>query len=73
MVSFTPRAILMDVDGTLYYSTPYNRVFALDPETGGERWSFDPQVEIDRSIYVPPSRGVSSWRDDDAIDQEETG
>src|SRR5262245_33598982 len=26
------------VDGTLVLSTPYNRVIALDPETGTERW-----------------------------------
>src|SRR5258705_3495314 len=27
---------------TLYYCTPYISVFALDPETGAERWMFDP-------------------------------
>ena len=27
---------------TLYYCTAYMRVFALDPETGAERWVFDP-------------------------------
>ena len=26
------------VNDTLYYCTPYMRVFALDPETGAERW-----------------------------------
>ena len=30
------------VEGTLYYCTPFDRVFALDPETGAERWSYDP-------------------------------
>ena len=29
-------------DGTLYLCTPFNRVFALDAETGAERWVFDP-------------------------------
>ncbi|HYE75047.1 MAG TPA: PQQ-binding-like beta-propeller repeat protein, partial [Blastocatellia bacterium] len=29
------------VDGLLYLSTPYNRVIALDPVTGVERWTFD--------------------------------
>ena len=28
-------------DGTMYVSTPFNRVVALDPETGREKWSFD--------------------------------
>src|SRR6185369_2371439 len=32
------------VDGALYLSTPFDRVIALDPETGKERWTFDPQV-----------------------------
>ena len=33
------------VDGTLYLSTPFNRVIALDPLKGTERWSFDPKVD----------------------------
>ncbi|MGQ0714907.1 MAG: hypothetical protein ACT4PJ_14480 [Gemmatimonadaceae bacterium] len=37
------------VDGTLYFSTPFNRVIALDAETGAERWTFDPR--IDRSAH----------------------
>src|SRR6266550_5021419 len=28
------------VDGTLYLSTPFNRVIALDPAKGTERWSY---------------------------------
>ena len=32
------------VNDTLYYCTPYMRVFALDPETGEERWVFDPNL-----------------------------
>ena len=32
------------VDGALYFSTPYNRVIALDPATGKERWAFDPKI-----------------------------
>ena len=30
------------VDGTLYLTTPFNRVIALDPETGAQRWAYDP-------------------------------
>src|SRR5215467_8644323 len=29
------------VDGTLYFTTPFNRVIALDPETGKQRWAYD--------------------------------
>ena len=34
------------VDGTLYLSTPFNRVMALNPQTGTERWTFDPKLDL---------------------------
>jgi quinoprotein glucose dehydrogenase len=52
------------VDGTLYFTTPFNRVVALDPETGAQRWSFDPR--IDRTLDYGDgliNRGVSTWID----------
>ncbi len=51
------------VDGTLYLSTPFNRVIALDPIKGTERWSFDPKVDMSRGYSEVSSRGVSSWAD----------
>jgi quinoprotein glucose dehydrogenase len=52
------------VDGTLYLTTPFNRVIALDPETGVQRWAFDPRTELsweygDGLI----NRGVAAWLD----------
>jgi quinoprotein glucose dehydrogenase len=49
-------------EGTLFYCTPFDRVFALDPETGKERWSFDPKVDR-RGLYLVTCRGVAAWRD----------
>jgi quinoprotein glucose dehydrogenase len=52
------------VDGTLYLSTPFNHVIALDPQTGAERWTFDPKLDL--SIPYAEgftSRGVSTWLD----------
>jgi len=49
-------------DGTLFVSTPLNRVLAFDAETGTTRWIFDPQ--IDKEEEYPEqytSRGVSMW------------
>ena len=51
------------VDGTLYLSTPFNRVIALDPLKGTERWSFDPKVDLTTGYSEVSSRGVSSWAD----------
>lgn len=49
------------VDRTLYYCTPFNRVFALNPETGAEIWSFDPEMDHAKNPFLPNCRGVSSW------------
>src|ERR1700679_3815453 len=51
-------------DGTLYLTTGFNRVFALDPETGKQRWVYDPMIDIagdygDGLI----NRGVAAWLD----------
>jgi quinoprotein glucose dehydrogenase len=40
----TPILLPEDAGGHLVYCTPFNRVIALDPETGRERWSYDPKV-----------------------------
>src|SRR5580700_1995180 len=32
------------IDDVLYVSTPYNRVAALDAETGAEKWTYDPHA-----------------------------
>jgi len=50
------------VDDTLYYCTPFNRVFALNARTGEEVWSYDPQVNTDENWVLPNCRGVSSWK-----------
>jgi quinoprotein glucose dehydrogenase len=52
------------VEGTLYACTPFNRVVALDPETGAERWSYDPGVDL--AMHYANQlicRGVATWRD----------
>ena len=51
------------VDGTLFLSTPRGRVIALDPETGAERWRFDPKVDPSLGFGDFASRGVSTWLD----------
>ncbi|HZM90026.1 MAG TPA: pyrroloquinoline quinone-dependent dehydrogenase [Blastocatellia bacterium] len=59
------------VDGTLYLATPFNRVVALDPLTGKERWVFDPKIELKRPYDNQlNSRGVSTWLDPQRKDGE---
>jgi quinoprotein glucose dehydrogenase len=52
------------VDGILYLTTGFNRVFALNPETGKQLWVYDPMVDLageygDGLI----NRGVATWLD----------
>ena len=51
------------VDGTLYLTTPFNQVIALDPATGGERWTYDPKVNRGHDYSEVTSRGVAWWSD----------
>jgi quinoprotein glucose dehydrogenase len=51
------------VDGVMYLSTAQGRVIALDPETGAERWVFDPGVDRGAHYGDFASRGVSTWVD----------
>jgi quinoprotein glucose dehydrogenase len=56
------------VEGTMYIVTGYNRVVALDPVSGTEKWAFDPKAyELGQ---VPNGtgfvhRGIALWKDPD--------
>jgi len=50
------------VAGLLHYCSQTNAVIALDPETGEERWRFDPQVELPPRGFLVRCRGVSYHR-----------
>ena len=51
------------IDGTLYLTTPFNKVIALDPGTGAEKWTYDPKVDRSHDYSEVSSRGVAWWRD----------
>jgi quinoprotein glucose dehydrogenase len=51
------------VEGTLYLTTPFNAVIALDPVTGREKWKFDPEVNREHDYSEVTSRGVAAWID----------
>jgi quinoprotein glucose dehydrogenase len=52
--------------GSLFVETPTNVVIALDPETGRERWRYDPHIDRTRPYGEASSRGVTIWEDSDA-------
>ncbi len=51
--------------GALYLETGTNIVIAVDPQTGRERWRFDPHIDRARRYSEVTSRGVSLWEDSD--------
>src|SRR5947208_4014245 len=51
------------VNGILFLSTPYNRVIALNAQSGAKLWEYDPHVNVQRNYSEVASRGVSAWRD----------
>jgi len=54
----TPILLPEEAGHSLVFCTPFNRVIALDPATGIQRWEFDPQIDQggDRAFRC---RGVS--------------
>lgn len=49
------------IGGTLYFSTPTARVFAINAATGKEQWVFDPKMNLLNGYSEITSRGVSIW------------
>jgi quinohemoprotein ethanol dehydrogenase len=53
------------VDGTLYVSGNFGRVYAVDAATGSERWRYDPEVNGQWGRYAccdAINRGVAVWQ-----------
>ena len=56
------EATPLEANGMLYLCTPHNIVIALDPDTGREKWRFDPGINRDASGYQHMiCRGVSYY------------
>jgi quinoprotein glucose dehydrogenase len=54
------------VAGSLIVCTPFNRIVALDPATGRERWVFDAGIALDLELPHYNCRGVAQWTDPEA-------
>ncbi|MCC6367470.1 MAG: pyrroloquinoline quinone-dependent dehydrogenase [Bryobacterales bacterium] len=51
------------VDGVLYFTTAFNRLIALDADTGQQKWAFDPKISrtVSRNLFI--HRGAAYWTD----------
>src|ERR1700735_1354294 len=52
---------------TLYFTTPSDRVFAIDAATGQQRWVYDPHVDLHADYSEISSRGVAAWSAGDSL------
>jgi quinohemoprotein ethanol dehydrogenase len=53
------------VDGVLYFTGNFGRVYALDAATGKERWIYDPEIDGQWGRYAccdAVNRGVAAWQ-----------
>lgn len=51
------------IDGVLYYSSPYNQVYALDGATGQMKWTYKQKLNEDlvaRQTHSPYNRGIAA-------------
>jgi alcohol dehydrogenase (cytochrome c) len=55
------QATPIAIDGIVYYSSSYNRTFAVDGRTGETIWRYIPKIKdgVDQLPTAPPSRGVA--------------
>ena len=51
------------IEDHLYLCTPFNRILAIHAETGIERWSYSPKIDLE-SFPMPRCRGVTQWTDE---------
>jgi quinoprotein glucose dehydrogenase len=58
--AFEATPILLD--DSLYFCSPFNRVFSLDARTGEQRWVYDPEIRTE-GVWLRNCRGVASWID----------
>jgi quinoprotein glucose dehydrogenase len=62
----TPTLLPPAAGGHLVICDPFSKIIALDPVTGAERWTYDPQ--IDKTPYAGrfKCKGAAYWQDTEA-------
>ncbi len=59
----TPLMLPAAAGGSLVFCTPFNRIIALDPATGEERWAYDSELELGPIGTRYNCRGIAYWAD----------
>ena len=59
----TPLLLPAAAGQSLVFCTPFNRLIALDPATGKERWVFDSRPELGPVGTRYNCRGIAYWQD----------
>ncbi len=49
------------IGGIVYVTTPFNRLIAIDGDTGREIWAFDPKLNKDLPYNLFINRGAAYW------------
>ena len=52
------------IDGVMYFTSAWSKVFALNAATGEKLWSFDPRVPLEWAVNAccdAVNRGVAAW------------
>lgn len=58
------QATPLFIDGSLFIVTPLNKIIAMDPQTGRERWRFDPKIRrVGAYGDGFTCRGLAAYRD----------
>ena len=50
------------VDGVLFLTTPYNRLVAIDGDSGKEIWQFNPHLDLKQAHNLFIHRGAAYWQ-----------
>ncbi len=54
---------------SLVFCTPFNRIIALDPASGEERWAFNAEVSLDNPpAMIYKCRGITQWTEPSLLD-----
>ncbi|UCG72693.1 MAG: pyrroloquinoline quinone-dependent dehydrogenase [Chromatiales bacterium] len=59
----TPLKLPGNAGGALVFCTPYNRIIALEPETGAPRWTYDSELDLGPMGTRYNCRGIAYWED----------